>query len=1238
MVNGLYIEGKVNDVNVHFTTDTGASETILSSRVYAAIPKNNRPDLGSHRPLTGAGGSNIKVLGQGIFDISLGPLELTETLVVADIQDDVLLGIDLLQNHEKGQADILLSTGEIHLRGYTIPCIQKGVRDVCRRVRSAQQYCIPAMSEMIVNAYVDRADLDSKNEDDLMFEPSEEFMADHSLLVAPAVLNTAKRVTVPLRVMNPYERSLTLYQDAVMGTAEEFDGLVTEVNEPEFAVRNVTGCPESRGDQSVSSQDGVLPYHLQNLYDRSIISLTETEKQKFRELLLEYQGIFSKDEWDLGQTNLAEHEIDTGNNRPVKQPPRRVPIALAEEERKAIIELKDKGIIRPSNSPWASPLVLVQKKNGKIRVCVDYRRVNNLTSKDAFPLPKIQDCLDSVAGSVLFSALDLTAGYHQVKVKESDVPKTAFVTKYGHFEYVSMPFGLTNAPATFQRVMELALNGLQWQICLIYIDDILIFSRNFDEHLDRLRQVVQRIKEAGLKLKPEKCQMFQEEVTFLGHRVTKSGVLPDNTNIEKIINWKTSTTVTEVRQFLGMASYYRRFVKNFSVIAKPITELTKKDVPFYWSDKCEEAFQTLKSILIGPEVMGHPDPDEGTFLLDCDACDVGIGAVLSQMQQGRERVIAYASRTLNKAERNYCVTDKELLAVRHFVEYFKQYLLGQHFTVRSDHQALVWLFKLKEPKGRVARWIEILSAYNFELIYRCNPQHTNADGLSRCPNPRDCTCQETDNMELLPCGPCDKCRKRAEQVPAELRKVNTRSETRTKHVPGATPWQHPYSAAQLKTFQLQDEDISPVLLWKSQGQKPPTAELTQHSPATRHYVALWDQLILDGDLLYKIHRGPFNDLYRQLIVPKSLRKEVLTFAHSSLLSGHLGIKKSKFRVLQHSYWYQLKDDVKIFVSCCDNCARNKPPSHLPKGKLGGISVGSPWEHLASDFIGPLPVSGRGNRYVLVFMDYFTKWVEIFAVPDQTASTTARVLLDEIISRYGCPLMLHSDQGRNYESLVISELCQLLQIKKTRTTPRNPKCNGMVERYNKTVIRMIRAYLSGEQEDWDLHLGCIASAYRSTPQESTGFTPNMLMFGRELCMPAEIVFGPGSSSHDTVSSYGIYIEEIREKLNRAHTITREHLQKSAERNKAVYNSKVLVNKYLPGDIVWILNEKNEVGVCSKLQPVYHGPCVVLNKFSDLVFQVQVDARGEKKTLNHDKLLPYRGFMPPKWVSRLSARKR
>ena len=395
--------------------------------------------------------------------------------------------------------------------------------------------------------------------------------------------------------------------------------------------------------------------------------------------------------------------------------------------------------------------MLVSKKDGGVRPCVDYRKVNELVKPDGFPLPRIQDCLDAVAGAKLFSTFDLTSGYFQIPLKEEDIPKSAFVCKYGHFEMTRMPFGLKNAASTFQRTMEMALQGMQWTTCLIYIDGIIVYERNFDEHLSRIEEVLGRIKAAGLKLKPEKCKMLQTEVIFLGHMVSAAGIKPSPTNISKILDWPRPKTPRQVKQLVAMGSYYRRYVRDYASIVRPMVELTKKGKRFIWSEACHHSFESIKKALVSADVMGYSLNEAGEFMLDVDASDIGIGGILHQEQDGRERVIAYASRALNKAEKNYCITEKELLAVRYFIEYFRQYLLGRIFLVSGDHQALVWIFSLKEPRGKLARWLEILSLYDFSIKYRPGRKQGHCDALSRCENPKDCDCPEQDTSEPLKC-------------------------------------------------------------------------------------------------------------------------------------------------------------------------------------------------------------------------------------------------------------------------------------------------------------------------------------------------------------------------------------------------------------------------------------------------------------------------------------------------------
>ena len=513
-----------------------------------------------------------------------------------------------------------------------------------------------------------------------------------------------------------------------------------------------------------------VPPHLQKLFEESSEGRSQRETTVIKKLLYEYQDIFSKHDDDLGLTSLAEHQIDLTDSKPIKQPFRRVPLAFVNEEKQAIDKLLKQGVIRPSNSPWASPLCLVRKKDGSVRPCVDYRRLNKVTRPDAFPVPKVDECIDAISGSKLFSTVDLTCGYLQVPVREQDVSKTAFVSRHGLYEFTSTPFGMINSGATFQRVMELAMKGLNWQICIIYIDDCIIFSSTFDDHIERLRLVFQRFRMASLKLKPKKCELLRSSVTFLGFKITDKGACPDPNNVAKVSQWPVPANVTEVKQFLGLCAYYRKHVKQFSIIAKPLFDLTKKDSKLVWNKNCQHAFDSLKTALTSNQVMALPTSDAEGLIVDVDACNYGIGCVLSQVQNGEERVIAYASRSLNRAERNYCVTDRELLAIKYFVEYFRHYLLMRHFTVRSDHLPLKILFSMKNPSGRIARWIEILSGFDFEVQYRKGFRHQNADSMSRCPNPKDCSCSDIDSEETLKCGPRKKCLKRAEQMESTLLK------------------------------------------------------------------------------------------------------------------------------------------------------------------------------------------------------------------------------------------------------------------------------------------------------------------------------------------------------------------------------------------------------------------------------------------------------------------------------------
>jgi hypothetical protein len=405
-------------------------------------------------------------------------------------------------------------------------------------------------------------------------------------------------------------------------------------------------------------------------------------------LVHKYADAFATPDGQLGGTDLVKHSIDTGNARPIKTPYRPPTFAKRAIIDENLDKMLENDIIEPSNSPWASPVVLTKKKDGTHRFCVDLRKLNDVTRKDAYPLPNIQDCLSSLEGAKWFCTLDLASGYWKVAMEESDKEKTAFATHRGLFQFKKMAFGLTNAPATFMRLMERVLQRLNWEQCLVYLDDIIVFGDSFDQCLSRLQTVIQRIQDAGLKLKPSKCHLFRSEVSFLGHIVKEEGIACDPEKIVKVREWPTPESVGDVRSFLGLANYYKRFIQGFSSLALPLTEMTGKNKTFRWDERCQTSFESLKDALTTAPVLAYPssNPDD-IFILDTDASNFGIGAVLSQMQDGAERVIAYASKGLGKSERNYCTTFRELLAVVVFITHFKPPPAYNYVHVREDFPA-----------------------------------------------------------------------------------------------------------------------------------------------------------------------------------------------------------------------------------------------------------------------------------------------------------------------------------------------------------------------------------------------------------------------------------------------------------------------------------------------------------------------------------------------------------------------
>ena len=1277
---------KTGGVSCSAVVDTGAEVSVLNKEIYEKIPEDSRPILEKPRKrlVVAEAGKEMTVCGMIRIEITVAGFTFKWPVYVAPIRDDLLLGWDIIYHHkfaidpEKGfrVKDKWLNL-EVTPPKRNVACIE-----VKRSIT------VPANCEFVVSCQCK----DTK-EVDYIFEP----VGLNRVTAAKAMVRPHKN-SIPVRLINPYNSPTRIHKRTVVGYLQEpvdiqdtnyildnsevtnnsvsrikADSVASsglhnreilcgkQVNlasatnlvmptMPDVILSNIQEAKEI--DQICEENSLSLPDHLKTLYEDSLTNLkTNEERKKLADMLRQHENTFATSPTDLGRCSVLKHRIDTAGAAPIRQPMRRTPQGFEQEEEKYLKDQIDAGVIRPSNSPWSSPVVLVRKKDGGVRWCIDYRRLNDVTVKDAYPLPRIDSCLDQLSSAKIFSTLDLQSGYWQLELEESSKPKTAFISKYGLYEYNMLPFGLCGAPSTFQRCMEMILRGLQWDSLLIYLDDIIVLGSNFEEHLCRLKEVLSRISSAGLKLKPSKCELFKTEVLFLGHIVGPHGIRPNPKLIDSVKNWKEPTNVKGIQQFIGFCNYYRQFIQNFSERATPLTRLTRKDIPFDWCTRCQLAFEDLKNALCTAPVLAYPR-DDCEYILDTDASDVGVGSVLSQIQEGKERVVAFASKKLNRTQQRYSVTRRELLAMVTFTHHFRHYLLGKKFLLRTDHGSLRWLFNFKDPRGQVARWIEALSLYSFDIQHRPGRSHQNADSMSR-KDYVETACAHENAEEIEQCLEClqtredwqefmddidtvvdlgvqteieDCCRALTRQQFQNEEKSQSHIDVQRPTIPVYLP---NYSTKDIGVLQREDPDLGYLHEWIDRNQIPTRDEVNALSPAVRKFWLNWDNIVKLGHVLYqKIvleNLQGTSDIY-QLLVPKVLRKEVLKNCHDSLYGGHSGVNKTVEKVRKKFYWYRYKEDIRLHIAMCDVCKKASQPVKLPRAPLQQYRAGYPLDRIGLDIMGPLRTTKNGNKYILVIGDYFTRWMEAYSLPSQKTEEVATKLVFEFVCRFGLPYEIHSDQGRNFESDLFQEICRLLNIKKTRTTSYRPCSNGLIERFNGTLGRMLKKFVDRNNENWDQYIGLLLAAYRSTPHSSTGYSPNMMMLGREVTLPVDVIF-PLPQQDASVEEHE-YVANLREKMEECFTIARKQLHAASNRQKRDYDSRMVEHVYKKGDVVY-----KKCAPLKKLDKPWDGPYIILKMLSPSVYLIQ----GRRKTYvtHHDRLKPCgieTGELP-KWAKKV-----
>ena len=1195
----LTVQGQVGGQPISMLVDTGSAACLIREDIWRRTAKGQVALRPHTQAVVAANGGEMDLLGVTDMELQVGTIVANHPVLVArNLTQSCLLGADFLKKYgciiDLHEGTFTAGNLSVRFEGEPLEPIQNSsITNVCH-VTCMETTVIPGYSQMQLPLIVSEPQQGEPggSANGALLEPHAEFMERHGLLVAHCLVTT-KGSQVPVRILNPSPAPVTVYQSEKVGQLRplgEENSMPVQTVETRPLTKTANGMANEAIEKLVADTEG----------------LTKIEQAQLHELLQDFSDVISTGAADLGRTNLTQHRIDTGDAKPIKQSVRRLPFQQRQHVRELLDNMLEQGVIEPAKGPWASPIVLVRKKDGTTRFCVDFRKVNEVTRKDAQPLPRIDDTIDTLHGAKWFSTLDLASGYWQVEVEPEDREKTAFTTPFGIFQFRVMPFGLCNAPGTFQRLMERVLAGLHWTSCLVYIDDIIIFSKTIDEHLLRLRDVLTRLRIANLKLKPIKCQLFRRSVDYLGHKISNEGVTTDSRKVECIVAWKTPENLKELRRFLGLASYYRRFVKGFAQIASPLHHLTQAGRRWLWTEECDRAFLRLKQELASTPILVFPD-FEKKFILDVDASGEGLGAVLSQSLDGSEHVIAYASRTLSKTERKYCATRRELLALVWGARHFRPYLYGQSFRVRTDHNALRWLHSFKEPEGQVARWLEILAEYNMEIEHRQGKQHCNADALSR--------------------GTCQQCTQTVPETksPIEADSVASSHLYQNNLVDTAQPqnddtW---LASKNLKDLQHSDEDLKQAIQWLERDDVPPKIP----KQGSRYLQALWNQrkdLILRDGILYRKWKDiPGNGIDRklQLVLPTHLVPEVLMELHNGPAGGHLGVNKTLEKIRARFYFLNLPQVVEKWCRQCELCSSRKSPSKRPRAPMQLSMASSPMERIAMDILGPLPATSRGNKYILVVGDYFSKWKEAYPMPNMEATTIATFLVNEFICRFGVPQYLHTDQGRNFEASLMKEMCRLLGIKKTHTTPYHPQSDGLIERFNRTLLSMLSIAAKDDEHDWDLKLPTLLWAYRTSVQETTGETPSLLMLGREASLPIDVLYNLPQQKQ---SSGSAYLKQLKENMMQAQDRVRTRMKKEQQKQKANYDRSSDTKVYSVGEKVWLNCPAVPRGLSPKFHRPWKGPFTVVKVFDKAVYRIQSDCSPRKRLVVHsNRLKPYHG---------------